>query len=49
MCAKMTLAQRLEKVIGLQANQSTESDKKPNELELTENGRETIIKVKSDN
>ncbi|MBP7842703.1 hypothetical protein KA017_01730, partial [Candidatus Woesebacteria bacterium] len=45
----MTLAQRLEKVIGLQPNQSTESDKKPNELELPENGRETIIKVTSDN
>ncbi len=49
MCPNMTLAQRLEKVIGLQPNQSTESDKKPNELELPENGRETIIKVTSDN
>ena len=45
----MKLAQWLEKVIGLRPDQSTEPDKKSIELELPENGRETIIIVTSDN
>ena len=49
MCPNMTLAQRLEKVIVLQLNQSTDTDKKTNEWELPENSRKTIIKVTSDN